>query len=99
MTNTEIPLPAGAISCEPWQVDGDDITRSFGGTTRGDRLHIEIIGAQDYSGAIRRASAFVETPRFGLELDAAALRGLAADALAAADELDQLCAPVVLSRS
>lgn len=60
----------------------------FAGTKRGDRLHIQIIGQQDYSGAIRRAAALVEVPRHGVELDAAALRKLAADALAAADELD-----------
>jgi hypothetical protein len=53
-------------------------------------VHIGIGGAQDYSGAIRRAAAAVEAGRHGVELDAAGLRELAADALAAADELKRL---------
>ncbi len=42
---------------------------------------------QHYSGAVQRV-ACVDAGQYGAELDAAGLRALAADAVAAADELD-----------
>jgi hypothetical protein len=65
-TATRIPLPAGALDADEWQVDG---TRVFRGTMRG---RVEIWGVQDDSGDVltRHALVVVGAATF----DAAALR-------------------------
>ncbi len=92
MTTTTIPLPPGAKYADDWQVQRDQsVTRAFEGTMRGDRVVIEIRGFQAHSGDVLERVAVVDTERAGgTEMDAAELRELAADALAAADELEGL---------
>lgn len=90
MTTTAAPLPAGAKSADNWEVNGDAITRYFFGPWRGDRFHIGIMGEQDHSGTVISRTAYVGTELHDHDLDAADLREIAADCLAAADELDAL---------
>lgn len=82
----DIPLPAGAITADDWQIGAHrNITRTFHGTKRG---RIEILGEQEYYGGIvRRRHATVDVDGADM-FDSAALRRLAANALATADELD-----------
>ena len=82
----DIPLPAGAITVDDWQIGGRrNITRTFHGTKRG---RVEILGEQEYYGGIvRRRHATVDVDGADM-FDSAALRRLAANALATADELD-----------
>lgn len=89
-TNT-IPLPAGALEADEWEVNPDgSVTRIFRGTHRGERVSLEVCGIQDYSGGVLRRVAWLDAGQYGAELDAAGLRQLAADCVAAADELDRL---------
>jgi hypothetical protein len=89
MTTTILPLPAGAIDAEEWQVDGDNVTRWFNGTRRGRHgVHIDICGRQDHrTGAVERW-ALIEADYVNLDL--AGLREHAADVLATADEMEGL---------
>jgi hypothetical protein len=48
------------------------------------------VGYQDHSGAVVQREAIADTGQYGAGLDVAALRELAADALAAAEELEEL---------
>ncbi|OBB86067.1 hypothetical protein A5781_06150 [Mycobacterium sp. 852002-30065_SCH5024008] len=90
-TATRIPLPPGAETVGEWVIDeGERVTRMFRGTTRGDRVRIEIEGEQDYSGRVVQRVAHVDAGPYGADLDADALRKLSADVLAAADEMDTL---------
>lgn len=53
-TNT-IPLPAGALEADEWEVNPDgSVTRIFRGTHRGERVSVEVCGIQDYSGGVLR---------------------------------------------
>ena len=91
-TTTTVPLPPGALYADDWetQPDGSE-TRAFEGLLRGQRVQIEIRGIQARSGEVLQRVAVADTELCGgVELDAAGLRELAADALGAADELDRL---------
>lgn len=91
MTTIVVPVPSGATEVEEWSLDGGT-ARSFGGTKRltetlfGVDVRVEIIGTQYIDGSIER---FIVISDDGLLCPAEA-RHLAANLLAAADELDRL---------
>jgi hypothetical protein len=93
-TTTTIPLPHGAVGADDWAINGDTVSRYFFGTKRGNRFRVGIMGEQDHGGAVLSRTAYVTTEPheldLGLDLDADELREIAADCLAAADELDTL---------
>jgi hypothetical protein len=90
-----LPTPAGAQRVFHWEDEGDGHwSRRFTGTERGikqqvgpftKRIDIDIEGVQFGDGRIER-SCFVYTS--GAELTAVQARSVAADLLAAADELN-----------
>ncbi|BBX01851.1 hypothetical protein [Mycolicibacterium moriokaense] len=82
------PAPPDAVSVGDWEVaDGpDDIRRTFYGTTRGDRVPVEIVGWQKLDGTIGRG-IIPDLRGVGGELDAPTARQMARDLLAAADEI------------
>jgi hypothetical protein len=90
------PLPADATDADQWQVGEDDerVTRVFTGTKRGTDVRVTIYGEQDHSGAVlnRLISVSPSGHSGTAEVGAAGARQIAADLLAAADELDQLAA-------
>ena len=72
--------------------NGDSVTRWFQGTRRGtDHVRVNIAGVQNYDGTLAEAVIFVDGKGcYGAELSAAEARELAADLLAAADELERM---------
>jgi hypothetical protein len=67
------------------------ITRFFQGTKRGTKVHVDIASIQNYDGTLAEAVIFVDgRGSYAAELDPSAARELAADLLAAADDLDKL---------
>jgi len=82
----DIPLPAGALTVDDWHIGRRrNITRTFHGTKRG---RVEILGEQEYFGGIVRSRHATVDVDVADMFDSAALRRLAANALATADELD-----------
>jgi hypothetical protein len=91
-----VPLPAGADSIDSWYLDdrADRVSRTFENVVRGSVVEVGIVGEQDYSGEVLDRSIMVNVtnPHGMIEVDAATARLIAADLIAAADELDQLSA-------
>ncbi|MFZ0905815.1 MAG: hypothetical protein WAN71_18495 [Mycobacterium sp.] len=86
-THPSVPPPPGA-TVDKWR-DYDGVPlRGFDGTRRGEHVPIRVVGFQHADGHVASSCAYIECPE--VEFDSAALRGLAADALSAADELDAL---------
>lgn len=88
-----VPVPTDAHHVESWRDDfgSGDYDRFFLGTRRSAAgVALAVTGFQDADGTTRRD---VHIFAADVHLDPAALRTLAAHALAAADELDQL-API-----
>jgi hypothetical protein len=89
----DIPLPAGAnADVSGWVVGDHGVTGAFASAERGATIYVGIAGEQDHSGAVLHREILVDVEdRSGIaEIDAATARQVAADLLAAADELDQL---------
>lgn len=84
---TTIAPPPGA-TVDQWYDHAGMALRDFDGTRRGDRVPITVIGTQDGRGRVVRCRAIIECGP--IELDAAELRALAADALAGAEEMERL---------
>jgi hypothetical protein len=93
-TTTTIPLPPGAVGADDWAINGDTVSRYFFGTKRGNRFRVGIMGEQDHGGAVLSRTAYVTTEPhqldLGLDMGAGELRQIAADLIAAADEMDAL---------
>jgi hypothetical protein len=86
-----IAAPSDAQHVEPW-VDETGDGQTWGRYVRGTRaaaagVHVVVAGWQSADGAVERHASMWAAD---CQLDAAALRKLAAVALDAADELDQL---------
>jgi hypothetical protein len=79
---TTIPLPPGALHADDWEPNG---VRHFRGTRRGD---VEIGGIEEATGRVRLRYAWIDGVDSAYEYSWAALRELAADILATADELE-----------
>jgi hypothetical protein len=93
-TRPAVPLPAGAKSADRWEVDDRDerVTRMFSNAERGTVIRVGIMGKQDYSGDVLYRNILIDVSnKYGLvDVDAAGARQIAADLLAAADELARL---------
>jgi hypothetical protein len=88
----DVPPPAGALSVAGWRLERGT-ARSFTGTKRGTAedpagrlICVDIDGDQDIDGTVDRYISI----NVNACIDSAAARGLAADLLAAADEVDEL---------
>lgn len=94
MTSSRVPLPAWAVEAFEWEVEGDQVSRTFRGGTRGDAVQVAIYGRQDITGRVVDQQMILVSPnnRHGTaEIDADTARRLAADLLAAADEVAAGC--------
>jgi hypothetical protein len=99
VTTTTIPLPPGAIEADAWREVrdydiGQTVTRHVFFGARGRRFRIRVAAEQDQTGTVLSSSAYVTTEPheldLGIDLDAGELREIAADLIAAADEMDAL---------
>jgi hypothetical protein len=99
MTTITIPLPPGAIEADAWREVrdydiGQTVTRHVFFGARGRRFRIRVAAEQDQTGAVLSSSAYVTTEPheldFGIDMDAAELREIAADCARAADQMDAL---------
>lgn len=87
-TLEQIEPPADAIRCHPWEDDGQRglvITEQVDLDAAGHALHVNVAGAQDYTGAVERR-VVLEVGGDCCELTANQVDGLVA-ALLAAKEL------------
>lgn len=92
MTTNPLRTPADATSVGEWRLNGGQ-ARGFGGTKRATaaepdrtRVHVDITGSQERDGTTERYIGI----NGDIFVDAPAARKLAADLLAAADELEAL---------
>lgn len=83
-----VPPPPDASRVSGWD-DGDgQVSRYFRGTQRGHKARVDIAGSQNADGTVSERVILVGA--CNIEVDAAGAREIAADLLAAADELDWL---------
>jgi hypothetical protein len=83
-----VPPPADASRVSAWD-DGDgQVSRYFRGTKRGNQARVDIAGSQNADGTVTERVILVGGR--DIEVDATGARQIAADLLAAADELDWL---------
>lgn len=84
----DVTPPADATRVSAWDdVDGQ-VSRYFRGTKRGIKARVDIAGSQNADGTVAERVILVDA--CDVEVDAATARQIAADLLAAADELDRL---------
>jgi hypothetical protein len=84
----DVAPPADATRVSAWDdVDGQ-VSRYFRGTKRGAKVRVDIAGSQNADGTVAERVILIDA--CDAEVDAAAARQIAADLLAAADELDRL---------
>jgi hypothetical protein len=84
----DVPPPADASRVSTWD-DGDgQVSRYFRGTRRGNQVRVDIAGSQNSDGIVTERVILVGG--CDVEVDASGARQIAADLLAAADELDWL---------
>lgn len=80
--------PADASRVSAWDDSDGQVSRYFRGTKRGNRARVDIAGSQNSDGTI--AERVILVGGCDIEVDAAGARQIAADLLAAADELEWL---------
>jgi hypothetical protein len=90
--STTIPLPAGAVAADEFEVHRDGrCLRLFQGARRGtDDVHVDTVGMEERNGPVVWRAIVVDGYRLGggrIEIDAATARELARALIAAADEL------------
>lgn len=93
---TTIPLPPGAVEAlSDWEHDGHGgLIRVCAGQRHGtDAVSFRLVMEQEYGGEVLQRTVSMNDGT--ASLDAAALRALGTDILAAADELDGLPAPAI----
>jgi hypothetical protein len=80
--------PADASRISAWDDRDGQVSRYFRGTKRGTKARVDIAGSQNADGTV--AERVILVGEGDIEVDAAGARQIAADLLAAADELDWL---------
>jgi hypothetical protein len=83
-----VPPPADASRVSAWDDSDGQVSRYFRGTMRRNKARVDIAGSQNADGTV--AERVILVGDCDIEVDAAGARQIAADLLAAADELDWL---------
>jgi hypothetical protein len=83
-----VPPPADASRVSVWDDHDGQVSRYFRGTKRGNKARVDIAGSQNADGSV--AERVILVGASDIEVDASGARQIAADLLAAADELDWL---------